>query len=208
MVVWASGKDISDIFYARTIINQGDAYRYVIADQNTDLNWYSPSFDDSQWSIGQSGFGYSDNDDNTIIPNGTISVFLRKTFTVDAISEINNLILDIDYDDGFVAYINGVEVARANINGTPPLHDTTTQIDHEAQIYNGGLPDRFSIENVNQLLVNGENTFAVQVHNISETSSDMTIIPFLSAIYSNQPNEGIIPPSILGLGSETFTYRF
>ena len=134
---------------------------------------------DDEWSIGNSGFGYADGDDNTYIAAGTLAVYLRKSFTIEDISEINSLVLDVDYDDGFVAYINGVEVARANINGTPPIYNSTTQIDHEAQMYTGGIPDRFLIDNYEDLLVDGNNVFSIQVHNISNTSSDMTIIPFL-----------------------------
>ena len=186
ILIWASDKDRSEITYARTLINEGDSFRYIIPNQNTDINWMDSDFNDDQWSVGSSGFGYSDGDDNTYINSGTISVFLRKSFDLQNIDEINSLILDVDYDDGFVAYINGVEVARANINGTPPLYNTTTQIDHEAQMYSGGIPDRFSISNPQELLIDGENIFSIQVHNISNTSSDMTVIPFLSAIFNNE----------------------
>ena len=206
LLIWASDKNRSDIYYARTLINQGDGFRYVIPDENTESNWINPEFDDSAWNIGASGFGYDDSDDNTIVPAGTISIYLRKSFSINDINEITNLILDIDYDDGFVAYINGVEVARANINGTPPAYNTTTEIDHEAQMYSGGAPDRFSVENHQDLLINGNNTLAIQIHNISDTSSDMTIIPFLSAVYNSESNEGIDPPDILELVEESFLH--
>ncbi|MAU31282.1 MAG: hypothetical protein CMC36_05180 [Flavobacteriaceae bacterium] len=206
LLIWASDKDRSGITYARTLVNEGDAYRYQIPNADTDLSWIYPDFDDNEWSIGNSGFGYADGDDNTFVTPGTVSVFLRKPFNIQNINEINSLILDVDYDDGFVAYINGIEVARANINGTPPLYNTTTQIDHEAQMYSGGNPDRFLINDHQDILINGENIFSIQVHNISDTSSDMTIIPFLSAIYNTDTDEGVAPPDILGLQSESFLH--
>ena len=61
-----------------------------------------------------------------------------------------NFFNSTDYDDGFVAYINGTEIARANINGSPAF-DQGTIIDHEAQIYNGGIPDRFPISDFNSI---------------------------------------------------------
>ena len=82
-------------------------------------------FNDENWNNGNSGFGYADGDDNTYIAAGTLAVYLRKSFTIENVNEINSLVLDVDYDDGFVAYINGVEVARANINGTPPVYNST-----------------------------------------------------------------------------------
>ena len=57
-------------------------------------------------------------------------------------------------------------------------------------MYSGGIPDRFLIDNYEDLLVDGNNVFSIQVHNISDTSSDMTIIPFLSAIYDSETSEG------------------
>ena len=206
LVIWASDKDRSQISYARTLIEEGDIFKYIIPDSSTSTLWRFLSFDDSNWNNGNSGFGYADNDDNTNIPPGTISVYLRKKIQISDISKISRLILDIDYDDGFVAYINGVEVARANISGSPPSYDSTTLIDHEAQIYSGGIPDRFSIENPEEILIDGENLLAIQIHNISNTSSDMTVIPFLSAIYNEETNEGIPPPSILNLESESLLH--
>jgi hypothetical protein len=47
--------------------------------------------------------------------------------------------------------------------------------------------------------VEGENILAIQAHNISSTSTDFTIIPFLSAIYSTPNDSGIDPPGILNL---------
>ena len=206
LLIWASDKDRSGITYARTLINQGDSFRYLIPDDDTDENWMNPNFNDDQWSVGNSGFGYDDGDDNTYIDAGTLAVYLRKSFNVDDVEEINSLILDVDYDDGFVAYINGVEIARANINGTPPTYNSTTQIDHEAQMYTGGNPDRFLIDDYEDFLVNGNNIFSIQVHNISDTSSDMTIIPFLSATYENSTSDGVTPPDILGFQSESFLH--
>ena len=136
LLIWASDKDRSGITYARTLINEGDSFRYEIPNEDTDINWMNTDFNDDEWSIGNSGFGYADGDDNTYIAAGTLAVYLRKSFTIEDVSEINSLVLDVDYDDGFVAYINGIEIARANINGTPPLYNTTTLTDHEAQIYN------------------------------------------------------------------------
>ena len=59
----------------------------------------------------QGGFGCGDGDDSTII-NSTISLFLRNQFSIIDTSEIGSLVLDIDFDDAFVAYLNDVEIAE------------------------------------------------------------------------------------------------
>ena len=202
LLIWASGKNRSQISYSRTYINQGDIYKYIIPNSEPNLNWKNINFNDNSWFDGASGFGYADGDDTTVLPNGTLSVYMRKNFTISDLENITSLILDIDYDDGFVAYINGTEIARANINGSPPAFNQGTIIDHEAQIYNGGIPDRFSISDFNSILIEGENVLAIQAHNVSPGSSDFTIIPFLSILYSEPNNEGITPPEILNLIDE------
>ena len=73
-------------------------------------------------------------------------------------------------------------------------------------MYTGGIPDRFLIDNYEDLLVDGNNVFSIQVHNISNTSSDMTIIPFLSAIYDSETSEGVSPPDILGFQGQSFMH--
>ncbi len=203
LLVWASGKDRSLNTYSRTLINQGDIFKYDIPNTEPNPNWKNLNFNVSSWANGATGFGYNDGDDNTTIPYGTLSVYLRKNFNITNVDDIISLILDIDYDDAFVAYINGVEVTRANIGGVPPPFDSgDISTDHEAQMYSGGLPDRFVLSNLNSFLVEGENVLAIQAHNISSTSSDFTIIPFLSAIYSTPNDSGIDPPGILNLSDD------
>ena len=208
MVLWASSKDRTTINYPRTLINQGNEFKYLIPTSEPNSNWNSLSFDDSSWSSGFSGFGFADGDDATIIPNGTQSIYLRKTFTINNLASISSLILDMDYDDAFVAYINGNEVARANINGAPPAYNSGTITDHEAIIYSGGSPERFMITDFNTTLNEGENILTIQAHNISANSSDFTIIPFLSAIFSSQNTTGIEPPAILGLTTNNLHTNF
>ena len=82
----------------------------------------------------------SDDDDATVLNDmqqtaaqaGYLTVYLRKTFTVTNPTAVDNLIFGVDYDDGFVAYLNGVEVARDNVTGTPPVFNQTTVDGHEA----------------------------------------------------------------------------
>jgi len=203
---WASGKDKRNITTPRTLIDRNEDWKYIIPPQPVTLGWIDLDFNDSNWLTGKTGFGYSDNDDATSIPTGTSSVFMRKKFTIADAEIIGELILDIDYDDAFVAYINGVEIERANINGERPSFNDYSIVDHEAQIYTGGKPDRFLVPSA--VLLNGENVLSIQAHNVSAFSSDFTLIPFLSALYSSPSNEGIEPPAILELNERTAHTNF
>lgn len=204
--IWASDKNRTELTTVRTLINQGDTYRYLVPTEAVDSDWKSLSFDDSDWEEGASGFGYADGDDETILPEGTLSVFLRKKFNIADPVAIEELILGMDFDDGFVAYLNGLEVARVNINGQPPAFNAGTPTDHEAEIYQGFGANKFILTN-GELLA-GENILCVQVHNISENSSDFTAIPFLSARYNTATAEGIPPPAVLNFTDDAFHTNF
>ncbi len=209
LLIWASGKDRGNSNIFRTLINWGDEFKYIIPDSQTPNNWRDPNFDDSDWQTGKSGFGYGDGDDETIIPNGTLSLFLRKTFNLNDVNDIESLILDVDYDDAFVAYINGIEVGRKNIGGNPPFYNSVPYTDHESSIYQNGKPDRITITNFDGIINSGDNIFALQAHNVSNTSSDFTIIPFLSiSLKDNNSDIGISPPEILGLNNDNLHTNF
>ena len=203
---WASGKDKPDVSYPRTLIDRDEIWRYILPNQPVTSTWINLNFNDSNWFSGKTGFGYADNDDVTTIPSGTVSVFMRKTFSIPDKDMVDALVLDIDYDDGFVAYMNGVEIARANILGDRPSFNATTITDHEAQIYNGGRPDRFLIPA--DVLVNGDNVLSIQAHNISTNSSDFTLIPFLTAFFTIPTNLGVEPPELLNVMPRTAHTNF
>jgi len=217
---FASGKDRNTLLTYRTVLQQGDACKYIIPNAATNSNWRAKDFNDSSWRDGETGLGYGDGDDNTVVPNQTRSVFLRQKFTLTDLAQIEEIIFHVDYDDGFVAYLNGIEIGRANIDGGAfPNYFTGVTTDREAALYQGGAPVKFTLKNVEELLVEGDNVLAVQVHNINTFSSDLTIIPFLSlgtktplTIGSEVPDFLNLLPSFLHtnfkIGSEETIYLF
>lgn len=187
--VFASGKDIfNPPLIWSTVIDRGDEWKYLVPDASTPSTWQSTSYTDTDWNSGISGFGFGDNDDSTLIDKGSISVYLRTTFSIENLAAIEQGILHIDYDDAFVAYLNGTEVSRDNL-GTPgtevAFDQPATNSAHEAKIFSGGKPDIFFIEEIKNLLVEGVNVLAIAVHNASATSTDLTAIPFLTLGYSS-----------------------
>ncbi|MBN2519905.1 MAG: CotH kinase family protein [Bacteroidales bacterium] len=163
------------------VLNTSDS-KYFVGTTAPDLNWQLLSFNDSTWLDGKASVGFGDGDDLVDIGSG-ISVYLRVKFDIADLSKISAAVFHIDYDDSFVAYLNGNEIARSNIGvvGTEPLYNATALSDHEAVLYSGGTPESFLLSNENfALLKQGTNVLSVQVHNKSNISSDMTCMPFLS----------------------------
>jgi hypothetical protein len=164
-----------------TIVQTGDNCKYYIPKSDIGSSWKSKDFQDDSWITAKSGVGFGDNDDNTVISTGISTVYIRYTFNIQNISDITSLVLDIDFDDGFIAYLNGTEVARENVNNPVQWNMKLSGL-HEASMYKGGKPDRFVIGNFRDgLLKNGENVLAVEVHNESSTSSDLSSNIYLHA---------------------------
>ena len=172
-----------NIDHWETVVFEDDSWKYLEGTFEPDTNWRKLAFNDASWLQGLGGVGYGDADDNTII-NPVTSLYLRKTFTIIDTSEIAEVILHVDYDDAFVAYLNNVEIARSNIGtlGDHPLYNQGSTALHEAQMYQGGNPDQFIINTqlLNNILTQGNNILSVQVHNDNISSSDLTSRIFLS----------------------------
>ena len=167
-----------------TIVSAGTTWKYIVPNTQPSDSWKNQSFDTSSWLEGPSGIGYGDDDDATQIPQ-SISVYMRKEFQVLDTSQIKRILLDIDYDDGFVAYLNGVEIGRNLLSGNSINFNDLAEGYHEAMLYQGNSPERLFF--VKSLLQNGTNTLAVQVHNQSADSSDMSALPVLSVeVFGNE----------------------
>ncbi len=172
-----------NIDHWETAVFDNDIWKYFVGSSEPDTNWRKLAFNDTGWLQGQGGIGYGDGDDNTVIAS-TVSLYMRRTFTVVDTSKIEEAVLNIDYDDAFVAYLNNVEIARSNIGVVgdhPPFNQQSTGL-HEAQMYQGGNPDQFLL-NTQALKANllpGNNVLSVQIHNENITSSDLSSRVFLS----------------------------
>lgn len=184
-----------------TAVFAGDNWRYYRGTAQPNANWNNLQYSANSWSQGPGGIGYGDNDDQTVVQSGIASLYIRRAFNVTDTSVIAQALLDIDYDDAFIAYINGVEVARNNV-GNPANYNTLAFGDHEAQMYSGGDPERYVIPKslLAACLVEGQNLLAIQVHNVSINSGDISVIPFLSFgitgayQYFEEPPTWFVPP--------------
>ena len=183
-IILIPNKILSQIHWESMIL-ESNMWKYFAATAEPPSDWYQTTFNDNTWKSGIGGLGFGDNDDATIVPSCG-SLYIRTKVNVSDISLIKDLILDIDYDDAFILYINGVERARSsNVSGSFPSFNTTLSTDHEAKMYLGGSPERFQLSPTN--LVTGENTFALQILNQGLNSTDLTARVFVQANI-NSPN--------------------
>ncbi len=157
------------------LIVAGDNWRYNDTGVFPGSNWNEIIYDDSNWSNGNAQLGYGDGDEQTILSYGAdqnnkhITYYFRKKIIIDEWSDLaENLNAATILDDGARVYVNGVEVYNNNLpqgaidNSTLALQATPTE-----NIFQNYLINR------NNFIV-GENIIAVEIHQNSITSSDIS----------------------------------
>jgi len=191
LLIFASYRCMAQgIDHWETMVYASDTWKYFIGVTEPPADWITVEFDDNLWAEDAAGIGYGDEDDATEI-NQTISLYMRIKFSIIDTAVISRAVFNLDYDDAFVAYLNGTEIARANIGspGDRPAYNQTSTGFREAAMYQGGTPEYFYFPS--DSLKPGDNVLAIQVHNQDINSSDMSAIPFISA----------------GISDISFTYR-
>ena len=156
----------------------------VPQDDTNEDTWMNPGFDDRNWISGMSGTGYERGNGyaawiGTDIESSMFdineSVYIRIPFSVDQPDSVDRATLRMFYDDGFVAWINGTEVASANAPDSLTWDSGATQSHSDTLAL---LPSDFELD-VSGLLRDGTNILAIQGLNNGLTSSDMLIYPEL-----------------------------
>ncbi|QEG43619.1 purple acid phosphatase family protein [Roseimaritima ulvae] len=138
------------------------------------------------WKVGKASIGYGDSDDITELKDmkGKYTVvYARTEFELgpgqkEAIDELG---LAISYDDGFIAYLNGHEVLRVGV-GKGRGEDAEDVEGHEA----GGY-EYFPLDGATKWLVDDDNILSIEGHNVSRSSSDFTLDPYLLAVPGSSP---------------------
>ena len=150
------------------LISESSNWKYDDTNTNLGTSWRNPGFDDSDWPEAPGVLGYGESYINTTLSSGRITYYFRHSFSmpIDP-AMIATMQLRANYDDGFVAYINGVEVTRQSLPGGTIDFNTTAGF-HEDGSYQSINITAFADE-----LVSGTNVLAVEVHNQSTSSSDI-----------------------------------
>jgi spore coat protein CotH len=171
-----------------SILNSNARGRGLVpTDDVLEKKWTQPDFDDSNWKAGKNGAGFEtqsgfeslissefDLEDELYMKNA--SVYLRFPFDVEdaaALAAKGNLYLKMKYDDGFVAYLNGHEITRANAPEELAWNSNATS-SHDDRVAMRFQP--FDISAHKDKLRNGRNVLAIHGMNINMQSTDMLIV--------------------------------
>ncbi len=181
------------VLVPKLAINREPPMSYLAnsADPGLGLTWIASSFDDSGWTRGDYGIGYENGSGaeqliSTNVPVGTVSVYTRVSFEIPDVTLIDAIFLGADYDDGYAAWINGVEIARSVEMPTGTLDwNTNATFTHESS--NASSPVFDPVLDVSSTavpaLINGTNVLAIAVWNSpgNGSSSDLVLYPSVSS---------------------------
>jgi len=158
------------------LIRPHTTWQYLAGGAHAPDGWTKIDFDADGWKSGPAGFGYGDDDDRTVLGDmrdNYTTVYIRKTFDGAALKEATGLALVMSYDDGFIAYLNGVEVVRAGVAGGRGAKVGKVS-SHEA-----GSDRTFRIKDFQKLIRPGKNVIAIEGHNVDVDSSDFSLDPYV-----------------------------
>ncbi len=189
------------------LVSDNHPVRVLVPHRNLGATWPGGNepYNDQAWRTGVNGVGYERNNNNAInyssyirtdvnpeMANNT-SCFIRIPFTADeeGLSTWNRMILQMRYDDGFIAYLNGRQVLSVNAPLNPGHLSSATQTNADSSAINY---QRFNLTEHLDVLQAGENILAIHGLNESTGSSDFLIqAKLLAGLDSGLPS----PPTTI-----------
>ncbi|MEL6108751.1 MAG: lamin tail domain-containing protein, partial [Planctomycetota bacterium] len=198
---------ISNISYGvsgNALVDGDSVTQYLIpGDDGLGNTWIENGFDGlaSGFSLGRAAMGYENSTGSstsyasliqTTVPSGTTTVYQRIEFELDDASAVDDLQLRAHFDDGMVAFLNGVEVASFNAPNPLTFDAIATDVHPDETAIAGRV---FDLDAFAGLLVDGTNTLAIQMLNRFNTSSDFLMVPVLSTQSILGPDGHLVSPT-------------
>lgn len=152
-------------------------WKYLVTPFAPDDAWKYTAFPDAAWPSGPAQLGYGDGDEATPIgfgpdPNNRYTTtYFRYAFNVVDPSVFGALLVRLLRDDGGIVYLNGVEIFRSNMGGGAPVYPTLAPAD---ALPADEMTQFYSTNIMTSLLLAGTNVVAVEIHQQSANSPDLS----------------------------------
>jgi hypothetical protein len=170
------------------LIPLGATWKYLDNGSDQSTAWRNPEFDDAAWASGAAELGYGDSPVTTVsygpdANNKYVTTYFRRTFTVSDPADYGALVIRLQRDDGAIVYLNGTEVRRDNMPAGTITFSTLA-----ASAVSGADESAYYDSSITTTaLVAGTNLIAVEIHQSSQTSSDISFDLALLGTVRNDP---------------------
>lgn len=159
----------------KVLIPKFAEWQYLAGEDPQGLTWTRKEFDASNWKRGAAGFGFGDAPYRTEVARSRgkpAGVYLRHEFTIEQADKVTELGLIVDYQEGFVAYVNGREVARVGIGRSSGRNVQKLKArDKSGPVY-------VALKDIHKHLKDGANVLAIEAH-AEPNALDLFIDPYL-----------------------------
>jgi hypothetical protein len=174
---------------AENLIAKYDEWQYLVGEHPTNRDFTKVGFTATNWKSAHVGIGFGGDDDVTVLNKKDLKtstvVYLRHEFDFEqAPKEINSLGLVINFKDGFIAFLNGHEIARRMVSPTGVGKGVKKVNPHEATGY-----EYFQLADAKQYLLKGKNCLAIEGHLADIASDNLTVDPYF-VVLKNAPKPG------------------
>ena len=177
-----------DVVDLEPLVAAGSRWNFLDDGSDLGTNWRAADFDDSAWQSGLAQLGYGESDEATQVSfggnpsNRHVTTYFRHAFNVANAAEFAELHLELLHDDGAAVYLNGAEIARTS-NLAPDATAASLADFAGASAVSGADEDRFFPFDVPaDLLLAGRNVLAVELHQHSRSSDDLSFDLQLTAV--------------------------
>jgi hypothetical protein len=178
------------------LVNASDIWRYHKGTNAPQAGWraIADASLNAEWGSGPGGFGYADGDDATTLgdmEDRYTTVYIRRTFNIpESIDPSLILRLVVDYDDAYVAYLDGQEIGRSanivnGVAGVEPAFTNRASSTHEAVAGGGPGAVTIALGSAATRLPPGDHLLAILGLNESAGSSDFSLIANLLLVDPN-----------------------
>jgi hypothetical protein len=176
-------------------ISRGSRWKIHGEGRNLGAAWQMDDYSDSGWPTGRAPLGTGQSSATVLNVPLPITTYLRKEFVLaDEPASLTNVTLEARYDDGFVAYLNGQEIARRSMPGGAVNAFTP------AEAHAGDTFEAIDLTAARNLLRRGRNVLAVELH--QQFTNDTESVWDAALVYTADANGSPAPVRITSFRME------
>lgn len=156
-----------------TEITKGAMWKYLDDGSPLQTSWRQVEYDDATWVTGPAELGYGDNDEAREVSYGGnpnqryVTTYFRKSFDLVDVGDIVSAEIQLKRDDGAIVYLNGEEIDRHNLTGVVDSQTLASRASDDGNLFHAKSIDASKLQN-------GTNVIAVEIHQESPSSSDIS----------------------------------
>jgi len=182
-------------------LTTGQVWKYLDDGSDQGTAWRAVDFADTAWASGPSELGYGESDQATDVGwaddpdisglQRNATTYFRRTVEISNPASFSWFVVKLKYDDGAAVYVNGTEAVRTDNLPAGAAFDTFS---------NGATPNESTHHEFivhTSRFTPGENSLAVEVHQASAVSSDISFDLILRGEIDFSAAENLTQPVLI-----------